>query len=349
MAVAGQVVDEALPCVGLGPGEALDRVLRAVASDGSYRTVQVAPDRVQFARTFRPTWAIVAGVATIWIALLGVLFFFVSTTETCVATVESDHTGTRIRLHGRLTATTIGMIRAALRGDQPAGASSSVAGVGEPVWATALDAPIAVVDLTSQPNIPSPPTAPLAAPLLGAAAPPVPPLPAALVASPSFPAAAAPPARQFASAHHLTPPAPPLPLPAPAPVRAADAMANDGHGDRTIVVSRALAAVSIRLDDGRVLALTDALQLGRDPDGPDAVAVDDPGRSVSKTHVAVTLREGRVGVTDLHSTNGVQLDLGDGSPVALTAGVEMLVGDGAVVRFGDRSFVVSIPSAGRSL
>ncbi len=333
MAVAGQQVDESLPCIGLAPGEALDRVLRAVASDGSYRTVQVAPDRVQFARTFRPTWAIVAGVATIWIALLGFLFFFVSTTETCVATVESDHAGTRIRLHGRLTAATLGQIRAALRADQ-AGAASSAPGIGTPVPA----APVPAAQVSAAP-VSLPASVVAEAPVAVAPAPviPVPPVatPVPLLVPPP-----APSATQLSP----TPASPAVPNPAqPAPSNA------DPGEDHTIVVSRTVTGVSIRLDDGRVIALTDSLVIGRDPEGPDAVAVDDPGRSVSKTHVGLSLRGGRVGVTDLHSTNGVRVDRGDGTSEQLVVGVEVTIGDGTVVHYGDRNLVVSVPVFGGAL
>lgn len=344
MAVAGQQVDEALPCVGMASGEALGRVLRAVASDGSYRTVQVAPDRVQFARTFRPTWAIVAGVATIWIALLGVLFFFVSTTETCVATVETDHTGTRIRLHGRLTAATLGLIRAALRGDDH-GAVASAPGIGAPVPAAPVPAapvPAAPVGLPSSAPVQMPPPAPVSAPVI-----PAPPVaaPAPLLAPrPPVPAARPAPLLAPPPPAPAVPPAPPVvPAPAAAPL-------VDAHGDHTIVVSRpAAAGVSIRLDDDRVIPVTDSLVIGRDPEDPAAVAVDDPGRSVSKTHVGLSPKGSLIGVTDLHSTNGVRVDRGDGAPQRLDAGVEVVVGDGTVVYFGDRNFVVSVPGSGGAL
>ena len=54
--------------------------------------------------------------------------------------------------------------------------------------------------------------------------------------------------------------------------------------------------------------------------GARAIAVRDPERSVSKTHALVDAGTGVVVVTDLHSTNGVGVQLPGGPVVELVPG-----------------------------
>lgn len=80
-----------------------------------------------------------------------------------------------------------------------------------------------------------------------------------------------------------------------------------------------------------------SMVLGRDPEreeGSVVVALDDPERSVSKTHARVTLESGDVFVEDLNSTNGTYVIRGGveeqvlhGSPVQLHAGDRIALGD----------------------
>jgi len=123
-----------IACPGIGSGQAADALVSIVSQSGDYHAVRVASDRVQFARTFRPTWATVLGWCTIIFAFIGVLFFFVKTTETCIAVIEADHRGTRIRLSGRLDAEVLQRLLATF--DDPAGAArdaAQAAAVGAPV------------------------------------------------------------------------------------------------------------------------------------------------------------------------------------------------------------------------
>lgn len=126
MARSGVQVDEVLAAPGLPEGEVHDRLLAAMAAGGDYQAVQVSPDRFHFARTFRPTWAIVTAWLTIWVVLIGIVFLFVKTTETCLAVIESDHRGVRVRLQGRISAAALGRLRAAMAGDAAFGAMGSV-------------------------------------------------------------------------------------------------------------------------------------------------------------------------------------------------------------------------------
>lgn len=104
------------------------------------------------------------------------------------------------------------------------------------------------------------------------------------------------------------------------------------------------------LDDGTDLDLSSVVLLGRDPSagptehGANLVAVADPERSVSKTHLKVELIGGVVLATDRGSTNGSALVLADGTENALEPGVPTEVPSGCVVRFGTRT--VRVLSAG---
>lgn len=229
MANAGTSVDEVIQCGTSGSGVALDRLLAAVAADGQYHAVQVAPDRLQFARAYRPTWAIVAGCCTVWLAGLGALFFLVKSTETCLAVIESDHRGTRIRLTGKLSSATLGHIRTSLASTVPGGAYDQVVAApagpvgapppaGQPIGAApgvhaGVASPGQVIDLTPAGPVGGvvAPGAPIGAPVAAAAQ-------AAPTMTPSAPApsAAAPPA----PSPYAVPVAPAYPPPAAPPVAA---------------------------------------------------------------------------------------------------------------------------------
>lgn len=130
----GVVVDHVVACPGIGSGQAADTLVGIVGGDGRYHAVRVGADRVQFARTFRPTWATVLGFCLLPVALVGIVFFFVKTTETCTAVVEADHRGTRIRLTGRLDAAVLEQLQTSF--DDPAAAArdaEAFGAVGAPV------------------------------------------------------------------------------------------------------------------------------------------------------------------------------------------------------------------------
>ena len=84
------------------------------------------------------------------------------------------------------------------------------------------------------------------------------------------------------------------------------------------------------LPGGAEVPLDTAVLLGRDPVAPEGVrgarpiAVRDPQKTVSKTHVLLTPDPGGVRVRDLNSTNGTTLLLPSGRGV-VPAGGEVLV------------------------
>lgn len=132
------------------------------------------------------------------------------------------------------------------------------------------------------------------------------------------------------------------PVPEPAPVPPVDA---EVEVDRTMIVERKRRQPqwSLASDDGIETAIAGRTVLGRDPravDERDAIAVvglDDA--SVSASHAVVEVREGRLHVTDLGSTNGtVVLDV-DGAEHACTPGVPVEVAEGAAIELGAYTLV----------
>ncbi len=362
MARAGISIDETIPAVGVGAGVALDQLLAAVSVDGEYQAVAVAPDRLQFARTYRPTWALVCGWITIWAALIGVLFFFVKTTETCLAVVESDHRGTRIRLSGRLSSAAIGRVRTALTGEQ-AVATPQAPVMGGPIGApTDVVAPGYQVAAAASPVVPPPAPSLLPPPARPAAQQPEPPSTPAFTPMPTHAQSPDPgrvPSRpsMFVPEPEISLPAPPstpapavVPLGAPSPLRPTIPQQLATDESKTIVVaSRQAAAPALVLPDGRRIDLTERALLGRDPaaSGPGAlgvqlITVPDSTRSVSKTHAEVVRHGGSWWVLDRHSTNGVQLDDGNGGVLRLEPGVPMQVDANTTIFLGEQPVTLSL-------
>jgi uncharacterized RDD family membrane protein YckC len=151
------------------------------------------------------------------------------------------------------------------------------------------------------------------APSPAPAVPPVPPPPAPHAASqPSVPPAA---------------PLPPAPFPAAAPVPAVRA------------------GWAVRLPDGTVADLGAPLLIGRNPDPQDGVrvvAVADPSRSVSKTHLMLGADEHGPWVVDRGSTNGTLVTLADGQRIVCLPDRRVRLADGSLVAFGDLALAVGL-------
>lgn len=103
--------------------------------------------------------------------------------------------------------------------------------------------------------------------------------------------------------------------------------------------------VVLRFSDGRSVALRGMTLVGRNPQPEpgevvtDLVALPDPKRSVSKTHLLVGMDAKGLFVTDRHSTNGTLVTLPDGQQILCAAGQTIRVAPGSVVTFGDFSLV----------
>lgn len=105
-----------------------------------------------------------------------------------------------------------------------------------------------------------------------------------------------------------------------------------------------VAVLRIRLDDGRDFQLDRSVLVGRNPVGQageqqaQLLGVDDPGRSISKTHLHLLTDGAGIWVTDRNSTNGSAVTTPDGRRTSLQPGVPAFVTPGSSVHFGDRTF-----------
>jgi uncharacterized RDD family membrane protein YckC len=207
-----------------------------------------------------------------------------------------------------------------------------------------------------------PPVQQVASPVAGAAKAPqvinaqapvtqIPPAPAPVNQAPvqpySAPASFSP--EQYAPSSSTPYQAPHAPAAAPVvPVPAAPVHPDDDL-DRTQMrgggtYSAPVAVLRIKLDDGRDFQLDRNVLVGRNPVGQTGeqqaqlLAVDDPGRSISKTHLHLLTDGPGVWVTDRNSTNGRAVTTPDGRRTPLQPGVPAFVSPGSTVHFGDRSF-----------
>ena len=71
------------------------------------------------------------------------------------------------------------------------------------------------------------------------------------------------------------------------------------------------------------------------------VPVDDPDRTVSKTHVVLTATREGVLVEDLHSTGGTVVVRADGQETPVVPGSPVVAAPGDTVRYGQRSVVIN--------
>ncbi|WP_457966444.1 RDD family protein [Arthrobacter sp. D1-29] len=135
---------------------------------------------------------------------------------------------------------------------------------------------------------------------------------------------------------------------APAAGPSAGGHPDDDH-DRTqmrggTLEAAPVAVLRIKLDDGRDFQLDRNVLVGRNPVGQTGeqqaqlLAIDDPSRSISKTHLHVLTDGAGIWVTDRNSTNGSAVTTADGLRTPLQPGVPAFVSPGSIVHFGDRSF-----------
>jgi uncharacterized RDD family membrane protein YckC len=122
------------------------------------------------------------------------------------------------------------------------------------------------------------------------------------------------------------------------PARAKVPAVPAGTGSRRAVLD---------VSDGQRVVLTGTALVGRAPvPGPQdgdvqLVVVADPGRSVSKTHLAIGLDRSGVWVRDRGSTNGTVVTTADGQRVLCGVGQDVPLPPGASVAFGDYGLTVA--------
>jgi hypothetical protein len=140
------------------------------------------------------------------------------------------------------------------------------------------------------------------------------------------------------------PAAPPAPAPAGAPAEASAPPAEliEETSFRAVAQpGQAAAAWTLRLPDGSGFTLPGATFVGRNPVATDAapggavLPLDDPAKSLSKTHALLVPSDGYVMVTDLHSTNGAAVVGADGAVTVLEPGRSVAVETGSVLQLGN--------------
>ncbi len=141
------------------------------------------------------------------------------------------------------------------------------------------------------------------------------------------------------------PTAPGMPVPAPnaetpvfaaepAPVEAAPAPAPPTQW-------------TLLLHDGSLVQLSGTMLLGRDPsrvpgwESAALVKLNDPDKTVSKTHAGIDTRDGALTVVDLESTNGVAVIAPGAQATPLAPGLPHAVANGSTVLLGSYAVVAS--------
>ncbi|MFI2103627.1 RDD family protein [Isoptericola sp. NPDC019693] len=185
--------------------------------------------------------------------------------------------------------------------------------------------------------------------------------------APQSPPSPEPPSQAPAVPAPVVPAAPPAP--APSPVAPADAVLGgaaapgadeleDLEATRFSVSSRrstgdgtAPPRIVVEVDAGHRVTVASRTLVGRNPqqdDGAPAVLlrVDDPSRSVSKTHLELAPSPDGLRVTDLGSTNGSAVITPGGAVQELVAGSPVTVTAGWVVQAGARRLTVVGQDAG---
>jgi hypothetical protein len=116
---------------------------------------------------------------------------------------------------------------------------------------------------------------------------------------------------------------------------------DDVDATRVSISRHAAPAWRITVPGREPVTVEGPLFLGRNPAAPTShpgarvLAVDDPAKSVSKTHAMLDIEQGALRVTDLGSTNGVwvvppgaeAIEVVPGSAVAVPAGADIELGD----------------------
>jgi hypothetical protein len=176
---------------------------------------------------------------------------------------------------------------------------------------------------------------------------------APIPAAPAQPATPAPAAHPTPAAHPLPSAVPPSavpepvafdPSPRPAVARVDDAASAPAPTRRSARVPTMSVILVFDTGQREVVPVPSAVNLGRSPNetqsGDVVIVVDDPSRTVSKTHARLENTLEGTWVTELGSTNGSALLDEDGSVRVLTANRRTFVEDGVRVRLGDRVITV---------
>jgi hypothetical protein len=107
----------------------------------------------------------------------------------------------------------------------------------------------------------------------------------------------------------------------------------------------------VTLDTGQVMTVTGPGLIGRAPRPQPGercdhvIVVEDPERSVSRTHARFGIENGTFWVSDAGSGNGTTLRLPGGRVIPVPADQRVLVPSGATIQVGDRGVRIDAPGA----
>ena len=350
-------VDETIPCPFIGSGEATQRLL-SIASE-NYKTVSASSDRLQFARTFRPLWALIVGIALLPV-LVGVIFLFIRSTETWAATIETDHRSARVRVSGKVLPSTLVGVHDAMAASVSMAAPAAGGLVFDAIMTPGM-MPTPATDgrdsndaLTHGAQFSGGTLG--GGPLSGGAS------TAATSGTEEYPWLAPTEAIDGGTAPSETVMAPPRspepqgPLTSSATSSPRVGQSSDTESDdEPTLLRRRLPSERLPVDTGAPLARFDTgerqlierkVVVGRDPQVGQGdqevivVAIADPDMSVSKTHLSLDRLGGDAVVTDLGSTNGTTITMQDGSSTELVPHQRVVVSPGTTINFGRRSFTI---------
>jgi hypothetical protein len=110
VAIAGGVVSETLSVRADG-GETAERVLRITQQHGMSGVLPVGPRTYRLTRSYRPTWATVAGCVTAP-TVLGLGFLMVRSIEHCTLSIGRERGATLVRIDGHLPGGVMEALRA---------------------------------------------------------------------------------------------------------------------------------------------------------------------------------------------------------------------------------------------
>jgi hypothetical protein len=106
------------------------------------------------------------------------------------------------------------------------------------------------------------------------------------------------------------------------------------------------ASYAVTLDTGQSMAVSGWGYMGRNPQAGDGercnhvIEIDDPNRSLSRTHIRFGIDATGFWVEDRDSANGTFIVRADGASMQGRPGERLVVPPGGAVRLGDRTFTV---------
>lgn len=320
-------VDETIPCPSIRSGEATERILIVARSD--YKTVSASATRIHFARTTHPTWSVVLGIILLPV-IIGIPLLLMKRTETWVAALEEDHRIVQVHVTGTVLPSVMAAMHESL-------------GAGPAAAAKTLQGPIETVNVNTVPDAVHD-----------------------TVVIPGFDVAGA---NEMTTLNTdttvslaITSPleSPPVTDPPATEQRVTAGGSPDagsGDGGMTLLrrpsdpadVSRDAAIGSglvVFFDTGEHLELDEGESafVGRSPEMIGGLSryrllqIDDPERSISKTHLRLDREKESWFVSDLGSTNGTSVGEGRNSPLApIPSGTPVRIEEGGTIQFGKRS------------